>query len=379
MQSNRYRDELREVTRAGLRGLERAAAEPGGAEPLLLCNVLERVGDLHRLRERAPAWVDAFLVGVSESEIAAVISTYRNEVAGWPVPEGLIRIEEDGPGDDGLGFAVRRRDQVESAIRTLTDWSLQRRRAPVQLTGWAELLGALREWDEAIAKALDRASAENLLSIRIAIAEPRGWLARLGEPDARSPEDVGEPLAPAGLGSFGRPDDAVLQRYLSTGELKAYVEGYASRSPEFASMLAETIETLWDIGELRGAIVPRLWLKRHLAAAQLLNYAPPAIPLAAADEETALEGHRIDLGAIPGLSGAVDAELEIGRGMVTLRVHSEAGVVRRVQAGTTVTDAAGDGGDWIAECPLPSGSLRLRIEDRSGSVFEEELELHEAP
>lgn len=374
MGSDAYRDELRDMTRALLAGLERAKDGTGGDETALLQSILECVGDLRRLEEPIPPWCSDWLAKVPEAGIRAALVRYQAELDQLPVPTAAPPPSEDGPGDEGLSFAFARRDQVESALRSVTEWSLRRGRAPVLLPEWSAVLTSARNWEEAIGAVLDRATAESLLSVRIAIVEDDGWLSRLPEADSTNAEADQAPDA-SDFGALGAPDDSVLDQYLSRGVMQRYVEGYAAASPDFAESLAENIETLADLGELGDALVPRRWLKRYRGTP--IRYAGPPLRLAAADTDATDKAHRIALGQLPGLAGTVYASIEIVAESATLHVDADDGIVKRVSFGGVELDHPNDDGAWSVQCIRGSGALKLRIEDSEGGVFDEELELHE--
>lgn len=146
-------------------------------------------------------------------------------------------------------------------------------------------------------------------------------------------------------------------------------------SPSFAERLAELIATLQDLGELGTALAPRRWLSRYRSAqAAPVRYIAPRERLAAADGEARGETFSIDLGAIPGLAGSVNACLELSGQEVVLRVDAECDL-KEVRFGTGVSHSAGADGSWTARAPRTTTPIALRVEDRNGAVFEDELVL----
>jgi len=381
MASNAYREQVRNAALAALAGLQ-AAARDERHDAVVLAAVLERAGDLQRLDEPIPEWCRKWLAAASEATLDAVVAAYSTEMAAWAVPQarvdlaGLSARGDESPGDEGFGFVLRRRDELESATVAILNVSLKRGRAPVQLPSWSAMKTAMHSWDAAIGEVLDRSTAEDLLVERVVLVGRHGWIERLPPPpvtESKADDDAVRAFDEAD--SFGEPDNVTLEAYLSSGAMQKYVEGYADRAAEFAEKLAEMIDTLKELGELSDALVPRRWHRQYRKAPkEALPYAAPIDRLAAADSEEPMQAHRIDLGAIPGLATLTDARLEVTGDELMLRVYSD-GALREVRLGDAVARHEHADNSWVARCPYSAGVVRFRIEDAEGGVFEEHLDI----
>jgi len=379
MASKLYRNHLYDAASAALAGLQTAVESSTDCDRVVLAAVLERVGDLQRLEERPPTWCAPWLNSVTESDLAHVLADYLAETASWPVPEGRVTLQtteapdDEFVSDDGLAFALQRRDEVESAQAAIMRLSLKRGRAPIELTGWGELAAATRAWESALATVLDRATAETLLGERVILSERHGWLAHL--PDRVTPSEGDETTAAtfAREDGIGEPDDEALHTYLRSGELQTYIEGYAAETPAFAEILAMTISSLRDLGELGTAIAPRLWLKRYEQRAnEAIHYIVPSARLAAADTQRDAAQHDVDLGTIAGLATTINVSLHLVGAKVILRVDAD-GELKEVRIGDGACHSANADGCWEAECVRTGAPLTIRIEDCVGGVFQDAL------
>jgi hypothetical protein len=330
------------------------------------------LGDLSRAGRSALPELATWAQQASEQLLDESLAQVQDEARGWLLPEARVSLVGDAEHGQ-LAFTLQRRDETASLQSALMQLMLQRGRSPVALTHWTALCATLRLVDARLVATVPRQLADDLLGLRLCLAQPGDWLSRL-EPDFSSGEDDA-PFADVPLpADLGEPDDELVFAYLSTGALYKYIEGYAAANPDFAQGLAVAFDTLRDEGELGSALIPRRW-RRHFAGRtqEPLVYSLGPLRLAAADSKTVASSASFKLGTLPGLAVDVGAVLELTDGVWTLRLEVGEGALARVVLGEQVSTQANADESWSLSVPQSTGPLHLLVEDTTGAVFEETL------
>jgi hypothetical protein len=356
---------------AAVEGLAQALGPPASVEPPLLAAVLERVGDVLRLPAPVPAAVRGWCRALNREQLGRALDVIADECARWP---RVTATERDGE----AAFAIRRRDEAESASVALTWICLEHGWSPAEIPGLDRCLEGLANYDHELAHTIDRDTAEALLADRALLLEPSGWTVALAEPT------IGDPAATPDLNPAlltRPPSDQVVQEYLTSGAHQLRVEGCAQRSPAFATELADCFDTLAAMGEKR-SLAARVWHKRH--SRPVADFDPVAYVIepgffglaAASSTETEPETSIIALGPLPGFPA--EATLEVSPGRVTLFVFAAVPLIRVELATATATQP--DAEDrWSVATALAPGALPIRITAADGRIFEERLELVAPP
>jgi hypothetical protein len=381
MATSAYLEEFRALTLAATQGLEQALRTDPTHE-LTSRLALERFGDLVRSEALVPEKLGAWAFSLSEDLISECVRGAGAEAKTWPLPESRLSWpeSEESDGEGSLAFVLQRRDQIESMREGIVKVLLGRGRSPASVNEWSILSETLRQVDARLVETVPRQFAEHLLGIRMCLGRAGDWVSRLVDEaqNASLASESSSELDGMQLPTdYGEPSDEVVNDYISTGAMYRYVEGYALKNPEFAEDLASIIDTLKEEGELGTAFSPRKWRKNYAGGEKVaVVYELAPARLAAADEQISESSQALKLGSLPGLAADVDARLSLSAGMWRLTLEVGSGKLTKVQLNEHSQSQPEADGSWRLEAPLSGHELRLRVEDSSGALFDERIQVH---
>jgi hypothetical protein len=365
-----FADELGSEIDAALRGLEHNLGPEAHRDVRFAATVLEKFGDAIRLGVTVPPAVRGWCRALNEDTLTSILELLNREAVGW-----AISVSAKGNEVDELGFDLRRRDQVESALRAVAWICLRRERLPVDLLGWRECRAAVCQYDDALTSAIDRGTAESLLGPRVRLLGKHDWTERLPEPRAEmeSGGAIEMPVAP-----MRRPSDEAVQRYVSEGILQKLVEGCASHDPEFANEVASVIDAFRNVGECI-CLAARRWRRdreEQTSPRKALDVLVDKRHFAmAASDGTEPHRERKVLGLLPGVP--VEATLDVDAEKITLHLFAQVRLVE-VQLGSERATSPASGGpvsEWQVVTSFSRDPMKIRIVAEDGRVFEDHLQL----
>ena len=374
----RTSDILRLQVEGALAGWTGQLAEPMPADAAAL--LFEVVGDATRLGVRVPKDISAWLADRPRGELEAAIAALRPQLAELDLPATL----EDPDAMDTLAVSVRRRDGFESAVAGLTRTALVRGYAPVQLSGWEGLMGALGVYDARLAEVADAESVWQALDERTLLLEGEGWLDRAFR--ARASAESDRPEATESLG-VTLPDDPeaplppaeFLHDFCTQGLHHGFIMRRSERDSELREAVAETIDALLDAGE-EVAFVAMRWRQSQKGAstggAMVWQGAPiPVISLGlvrAAAQTEEMSTIRRPLGALAPL----DAEAQVvhdGRGWRLEIFEGTDPIADVLVAGRAVARPASVAEPWSVEIPVHKEPFKVVVRSSNGRAFEDTM------
>jgi hypothetical protein len=370
MASDPNRRALSAELQAVLEGLEIAAQSDPSVSAVRVAAVLEAWGDAMRLGVPMSDALRKWVAPVEGRTLGTVVGERSEEVETWALPQ-----PGHAPGSEHLSFTLLRRDQTESLISALSRLVLGRSELPKDIPGFETLSERLAEFDRALSEVVDRLTAGELLGPRVALQGGGGWYAALRLPEVASEDRPPEP----GIGEEILPDDELVERYVSQGALRKYIEAAAAGHADFAEDLAATIDAFLE-QDLVVSLVAAHWRKRHRAqpaATEPLRavFQADARAAAATRELEPLPPQRWELGPVPGLSVDAEAVLVFRDAALELRVFGEG--LLRVALGGTEGRPSEAGDTWTARVALEPGqtSVPILVEDARGGRFDETLSI----
>jgi hypothetical protein len=365
MATDPYLTAQRGETRALVQGLEGALRAGAIADAGCVQDVLERIGDVIRLGELSPAALLQWIAQQERRAIADAIVRAAAEADAWTLPDSGSEVMED----EGFGFTLRRRDEVQSFVVGLTRAAIARNESLSSYEAFAALEVTLAGFDESLAAVCSRLQAEAFLGSRLALQTDAGWFAQLRdevadvEPDA----DGGSVVLPVNEA----PSVRDLEAYVATGALLRYVEGFAARDAAFSDELSELISALLQLGEQVG-FSARRFLQRQQRAQSGTQIADTSYRfagdrrLAAATEPVVVEQVRRDLGRLPDLQAV--AQLIATGDRIELEVFADEPLAR-ISLGDEVTMQPVQEADgvwtWSLAVTLVPGVHALRVTVRA--------------
>ena len=355
---------VREI-QAALDGLATGPLQ-AAASPELVHEVLEHIGDALRARMMLARPFRNWLGTRTMDEVAAAVATARDELKAWVLPTRLD--------DEALPYLLLRRDCTASFQTGVGRWSIEHRTPTCDVSGFAELDHEVDAFDRRLANLTARSDVERLLGGRVRLLGSRGWTCALPEyatVDAEAPTNLPWDDAMADV----PPSDEIVAQYIETGARATYVEGFATRVPDFADELRLLIEAACDAGETINIRLAR-WLKPRTGPPPTLHWHSVDAWASATESDAAAAPHSIQLGPfeLPGTTGRVSA---IGNEL-SLIVFAPRDALREVSFGEVLAappvDYGSAGGKpiskWVATVRRGRGPFLIRLTASDGRVFE---------
>jgi hypothetical protein len=348
--------------------------------------LLTQVGEALRCDEPLPASVRARLVQANAEVLRRVIDGAAEDAALLAPPVG-----DD---DHALESAVVGRDWLESVF-----WGARRAVLAASLDlGLVEPLSDALDRVDAAFASLPSSRLSASLGTRGALLGPGHWIERLraesaADVDVRAPSGESEPGIPlqAWIDAGARPSASLVHRYVTRGVHRREVESWARTSPEHAREVVDAIEAALEIGD-PVSLVSLRW-RRGAPSVSMADASPDA---------TVAAEHRapLPLGVPRAVAAATEAPAALERPLGVLD-DTGAEAVLRVVGDRYVLDVF-EGDDpfvlaRVGDKPLEAvpgrpgmhrvelsgrdleGGLRLQVRCRSGSAFDEVLEVHAMP
>lgn len=358
MEPDLSRDSLSRSVRAVLDGVAETLAE-GVSDRAHCLFVLQAFGDGLRASAPLPAEVRRWIRHGSDAALSAALQLLTNEVSTWTRPG----VGEPSP---TLAFALRRRDEAESALAALA-WRAVTTPPGTALSRDLDALeGALHDYDRELGARCTRSTVEALLGDRVHL-DDRGWRAGFPADPSAAEISLDEDAV--------TPGPEFVDAWIREGRFHHYVQRQADRDPAFA----ETLRTLVEgaLQDLRGdsslpvGFVARRWLQSRSPAVARPSLVAEVLPqrrLAAASEVSAAPTATVHLGLLAPL--AASARIDSDGDTATLRVYAREGALASVTWGDTQATAPSDGEDaWAVTIPVSAESATVVVTATNGEAL----------
>jgi hypothetical protein len=371
---------LHRETEAALAGI--AKSLPASTrDSALACVPLAKIGDALRLGLEVPGSVRRWADSLTVKDLAGIFTVLAEAPTDPALPdEDAVDLD-----DPFLIQSVRGRDEVESIICAIERVANAAGLALHQVGTYEKLSVKLSLYDASLRELLTAEQVTVLLGTRAQLQAEGSWTAaftrQMGAPERESREDPG---GPAFAGEPTEPSEEIVLKYVATGSLAQYVEGYAGRDVDFAQGLVATIDALRAAGEQVG-LAARRWYRdlritagsvgvnTLVAAAAIQIPAGPRRMAASTGGAPASRPDNIDLGWLYPIKAS--AMIAVMGDQLEISVFpQEPTSLQLLVFGETEVRGPDPSGRWAARVPRTSGPIRLRILTADGSEFLETLE-----
>lgn len=247
---------IRDQVEAALGALEKGGLTDLPADSLAAALTL--MGDALRLELPMPVALRREADALPLDQLRAALLVLGEDVGRWSLPAVV-----DPDDDPALAWAIRRRDEIESAVLALRRILVPRGIFEGDIEEMTRLDERLAKTDLTCGGQVTRERADRCLEDRISLDGADAWMSVFPEAEAAPDSDVDEGELKA-LGNAGarvvQPSDAVVDEYVRRGALAKWVEASAAASADFAGVLESSITSP---GARTVSIAALRWIRQH--------------------------------------------------------------------------------------------------------------------